>query len=982
MSTPIYIGNFAKGLTTNRLPFNIDNDAFPTMVNMYSWRGRAKRKRGTTLLGQLQLQVQSVLNSAPPLAWQTGQFTLTSDATNLLTTTITNITKANPAVVTHTGTIFQVGQSVTISGVVGMTQVNGNTYTIVSQNATTFTLNLDSSGFTTYTSGGIASPVVATSVVPGSISVTVGGQLYKEPTQPDGTLIGNATPAGTGTINYATGAVTITGGGAGTMTGTWSYYPDLPVLGLEDYQRPVPPNDTSGLFIYPVLIAFDSTKAYQYQQDTTPYYFYNTSFYKSTNNPVSWSGQDYQLFWSNNYSGAFWATNNNPGFHFKTLANVTNVSITRVTSTQVSITITTPSNLVANDLLWFNEVTGTIATGSGATANQNINGQTGIVASVSSGSPNDTIVVNFNGTGGSTLANFQAAATGAGGIVQLLTSSISGQDGIRWYDGDMTGATGLPTSNSTGWVNFAPPLSATGQTIDNISSTSPFYLVGALAIVPFKDRLIFFSPWIQTSTGNALNLRDTALWSWNGTPYYNLSPSGETRDPTAYYVDQTGKGGYLTAGTSESIVTVNNNQDVLLVGFTGRQTRFVYTGNDLFPFLFYSINSELGSSATFSGVTLDVGGLTFGTYGLAMTTQQSSQRIDLDIPDQVFSIQKLNNGPLRVNAIRDYYREWIYFSYPAASSLWKFPTQTLMYNYRDNTWAIMLENSTVHGRIFKQKSTTWAQLSYQTWSQWQEPWSSGTIQALFPSVISGNAQGFVLVLDEETDEDPSGTIISIANSGGETQITSPNNCLAAGDYIYISGCLGSTDLNGQIGIVSTVSTSAGTFLVDIPFPSGTYGGLGQFTRLSQPNLLSKQFNFFWEQGRQARLGNQKYLLNRTTSGQVTLNIYLSQNDTISWNDGPIVPQDSPNNSLIYSQILYTCPENSAIGLTPSNTNLQMPTADSQYQIWHRVNTSLIGDTFQVGITLSDAQMRNLVYATSEIDLHGIILTVSPSSLLA
>jgi hypothetical protein len=60
----------------------------------------------------------------------------------------------------------------------------------------------------------------------------------------------------------------------------------------------------------------------------------------------------------------------------------------------------------------------------------------------------------------------------------------------------------------------------------------------------------------------------------------------------------------------------------------------------------------------------------------------------------------------------------------------------------------------------------------------------------------------------------------------------------------------------------------------------------------------------------------------------------------------------------------------------------MPTADSQYQIWHRVNTSLIGDTFQVGITLSDAQMRNLVYATSEIDLHGIILTVSPSSLLA
>ena len=66
MPDQIYIGNFAKGYRTNPLPFNIDNDAFPTMVNIYSWRGRAKRKRGTILLGQLQLQAQSVDTSTPP----------------------------------------------------------------------------------------------------------------------------------------------------------------------------------------------------------------------------------------------------------------------------------------------------------------------------------------------------------------------------------------------------------------------------------------------------------------------------------------------------------------------------------------------------------------------------------------------------------------------------------------------------------------------------------------------------------------------------------------------------------------------------------------------------------------------------------------------------------------------------------------------------------------------------------------------------
>ena len=41
-----------------------------------------------------------------------------------------------------------------------------------------------------------------------------------------------------------------------------------------------------------------------------------------------------------------------------------------------------------------------------------------------------------------------------------------------------------------------------------------------------------------------------------------------------------------------------------------------------------------------------------------------------------------------------------------------------------------------------------------------------------------------------------------------------------------------------------------------------------------------------------------------------------------------------------------------------------------------MNTSLIGDTVQIGITLSDAQMYDLVLATSEIALQAIVLSVS------
>src|SRR6202034_1845485 len=108
------------------------------------------------------------------------------------------------------------------------------------------------------------------------------------------------------------------------------------------------------------------------------------------------------------------------------------------------------------------------------------------------------------------------------GIAQLLTNSLAGQDGIRWYDGDPTSATGIPTGTGLGWVNFAPPLTATSVSIDD-QGFGTYYLVGALAVLPFKDRLLFFGPMIQTSGGAVIQtpIQDNVLWSWNGTPYYN-----------------------------------------------------------------------------------------------------------------------------------------------------------------------------------------------------------------------------------------------------------------------------------------------------------------------------------------------------------------------------------------------------------------------------------------------------------------------------
>jgi hypothetical protein len=73
---------------------------------------------------------------------------------------ITAITQANPAVVTSNAHGLLEGDIVTIAAVVGMTQLNGNTYIVANPAANTFELfGIDSTGYTAYTSGGTATPV-------------------------------------------------------------------------------------------------------------------------------------------------------------------------------------------------------------------------------------------------------------------------------------------------------------------------------------------------------------------------------------------------------------------------------------------------------------------------------------------------------------------------------------------------------------------------------------------------------------------------------------------------------------------------------------------------------------------------------------------------------------------------------------------------------------------------------------------------------
>lgn len=928
MGQKIVVGPLTKGLRNDVTPFNIDNDSFPVLINAYQWRGRVKRKRGTTLLNRL----TRFFNSSSVSYSSSSSINLVAGAANVLT------------------------------------------------------------GFSLQTNGNI---------VPGSVTIvdTTAGNTYTDPGL-DGILVG--APGGSGTINYSTGAITIAAGGADTITVVFRYYPDLPVMGLEDL--------ILGINQFPGTLGFDTTYSYNINT-TSPYSIYDVSFYKNlvsgtytgyiqkTNwTPTTWNGQDYQQFWTVNYQGALWATNGinvpfaitNIGMQFKA---ITNVAITAVGPPATANLTIAAHGLVVGDFVFINEVGG--ITG--------INFQTGYVIAVID--PN-TVTVEFpNATLG--------GAYTSGGIAQYLTNrSDTTKDCLRWYDGDPTNGNVTTPGFTTGkgWVNFAPPLSQSSFSIADLPAAQ-YYLVGARMIVPFKDRLLFIGPVIQTSSAaSQIYLQDTVIYSQNGTPYYTASftgdptlattvfnpilvPTNQTATAPAYFEDVTGFGGFITAGVDQPINTSSTNGDVLILGFTNLQTRLVYSGNDIVPFNFFTINSELGSSSTFSGINLDKGVISRGDRGFVITSQVECRRIDIEIPDEVFQVRLKDNGTERICSQRDYINEWMYFTYPRNDVTYKFPNHTLQYNYRDDSWAIFRECYTTYGSFRKSTGYTWATIGtiFPTWSSWNEPWNAGSSTLLQPQVIAGNQQGFVLIRDDGTNE---GNSLYIRDISGST-VTSPDHCLNEGDYIVISGALGTvgSQVNGNIFSVGAPVTT-NTFVLNPTITSGTYLGGGVIKRMYVPFIQTKQFPVAWDMSRKTRLGPQQYLLTTTANSQIQLLIYLSQNGDNPYNSDPIVPSTNVDNSgLTYSTVLYTCTESCNLGLTPPNTNLQMISNinsagtnafSPQSQIWHRVNTSLLGDTVQLGFTMSDAQMRNSTFTHqfSEIELHGIILDVSPSGVLA
>jgi hypothetical protein len=507
-------------------------------------------------------------------------------------------------------------------------------------------------------------------------------------------------------------------------------------------------------------------------------------------------------------------------------------------------------------------------------------------------------------------------------------------------------------STSVGnWADLRPIFnSATGGTIDR-----------ARIVINFKDRLLLMN--IREVTGAVTkDYRFRLRYSQNGNP----------TAVDAFYENVPGKGNWLDLPTQEAIITAQHLRDRVIV-FCERSTwELVYTNNQVLPFVWQQINTELGAESTFSQVPFDEVVLGVGNVGIHACDGMSVKRIDDLIPDDVFLIHNADDGVKRVAGIRDYVTEQVYWTVPSVNreSPYIFPDQILVFNYKDRTWATFDDSITAWGYIQEGNiNTTWADLvAPMTWATWLDPWGSEDVEKnpQNRNILAGNQEGFVFIVDTKEALNAASLQITNMTTTPATQLTVINHNFKKNpqepEYIFINDCQYDDASNGLNGSVFMVIDVVDSNTIDIgpiaPF-TGNYVGGGTITRLSRVDILTKQYDFYLDKGMNVYISKVDFNVDRTAEGAITVD-YFTSSTTLSMNN-----EAATTGASLGVPILETSPY------------ALIPMEAMQAYLWHPFYVHAEGNFIQLRLYYSNDQMTEMPIHRSDFQLNAMAFYCLP-----
>ncbi len=528
-------------------------------------------------------------------------------------------------------------------------------------------------------------------------------------------------------------------------------------------------------------------------------------------------------------------------------------------------------------------------------------------------------------------ANWRLSTSDTYGMFVVNNRAV---DGIQYFDG-------------ANWNTLPPPiLDAAGNT-----------LLTSLITLPFKDRLLFLNTTETVGANPSVTFTNRIRFSQNGSPL----------EVDAFSLAFVGKGNYIEAPTKEAIISAEFLKDRLIIVFESSTWELVYTSNQVLPFMFQKINTELGVESTHSIIPFDKVVLGMGSTGIHACNGLNVQRIDDKIPSNIFDISNINAGPKRVQGIRDYFEELSYWTYPSREQSYYdnnvFPNRVLVFNYIEGTWAFNDDSITALGYFYLQDDLLIWQNITSTWEEMTDTWDDGESFNLFRSVIAGNQQGWTFILRNELERNcMSLQITNIVTTPVDVTFTIINHNLRQSSYIFINNIddnVGNLeDLNGTIQPI--VYIDANTIRILIAGFAGTYLGQGTVERVSEIKIKTKQYNFFPNEGKWVYIPYVDFYVDITDHGQVLVNYFSSTADQ------PIVDSANQSGTLLGSNILETSP----YALKPLEA--------TQDRFWHRVYFQMDGEVVQLEISQTQAQLTDPNIVFSEFTINAVMYYAQPT----
>jgi hypothetical protein len=920
---PYSVQGFNSGLEQNKKPFALIDTAFPQLTNAYCWRERILKREGLKLAGRYRRYFfkESIGNSAaspwtfniyssltPAITPETnaqiqpGSVVIYVNAVTV-TGSITGYTNAIDCEVTSvahglsTGDLIEITDVVVIPGT-GPDDINNRFYTITVTSADTFTLGVSSQTWGTYSSGGTWTEETAAA--------------QKLIDNGDGTLDTDPASATVGIINYITGDVTLTNATAGVATTiTFGYFPGLPSMGIVQRER-VGINDEQTIF-------FDTKYAYIHDGNEFQEFIPGTT----------WSGTDSDFFWATNYRGIepadrlMFVTNfviNTEGVGsldpIRYTDGLTWTDFNPILGTQETteeFTAFTGGAGPYMDTLAFLPVPGTL-TITVQTESEIIFRDTPKDGTLVS-SDSNTGTINYT-TGDFTL-NFNPALPT--GVITNITNAAnavvtSANHGLT--SGDRVLIAGVAGMTEVNGVIFTITVVNVNEFKLNVDSTGfgvyggggtwvPEYeveatyrygttrLYQARILLPYYGRLLAFNVWEGTSPNECKNIFNRCRFSQTGDP---LQVDG-------WRSDVFGKGGFIDAPVNEEIISAIFYKNTLIVFFENTTWQLRYVGDYGLPFIWERISSDFGSESTFSTILFDSGVLAVGDRAIVSSSGNNIERIDLSIPDKVFSFNNAQNGVKRVHGIRDYQKELVFWTYSDGDFNRKFPNFSLVYNYRNNTYAIFRNNVTTYGYLKAPGAITWDNQTV-TWDD-PIPWDQEVIEN-FPLVVSGNQHGFVHFYGYPDVENTADSVINALDQESlfitaidltvmPIEITVPDHNLEDEEIVYMvglnffdSGAPASTDLNNSFYTIDRIdnntlalskynitNNSTESTYSFTPVSTATYIGGGMLALFPKLDIRTKDFNFFDKKGISSKLAYVDFLIDAQENSQFTVKLFVN-----------------------------------------------------------------------------------------------------------